>query len=502
MPLIPTRPPIDPPSGPTTVPADGGRLDAGWAWITAHQGSITYGVATVLAVLLVISIRSRRKRGQVAGDKAAITGVDRAITRVTGLVATGVLAVGMWGFFTDVLHLNPIFRVILFAFVEGAIVAAFRRGRRTLHRHGHLGTATRTIYGLAFGSAIVAASHASEFQEAIFRLFVATVAAYMLAEELAEERDIFLKANPNMVGEARRTNRRINWSLTPERVLVWLRLAEPSQRDVEDIERQRRIARFARTAYRLDTLKTDSAAKWRIRRARRTLRRQAEAANEHLSVATDLAAMTEIRSQLAFLYQVEDGTTRRAVADLSPFRPAPKLAIAATPFVTGQHPTVDADMPASMSGDMAGDTAAVLTPDSRPDVAPPSVRVSGTDNTPAVSPDAATGHGEAPASDSMVARTRTSARTSRRTVSAPRTSNDQLRAYRLKDKDPDITFVEIARKLGVADKTVSRWFKARDASDDPEEQASGPDIPAPFASAVPRVLAGVNGYHPTPAEEN
>jgi hypothetical protein len=488
----------------TPVPADRGWVQAAQAWIMGHSGWAAYAIAGLLAVLLVLSIRSRRKRttAERTGSRQELTRTDKAITRITGLVATAVLAQGMWVFFGDVLHLPEILRVVLFAFVEFQIISAWRRALRTLHRHGHLGTAVRTIYVLAFGSALIASWHATSAQLGGFRWFVAFVAAYMIAEELAEELDIYLTANPDKrpVGK-KHANRRINWALTPERVLVWLRLAEPSEREVEEIERQRRIARFARTAYRLDTLKVAAAAKWRLGIARRSLRRQAEVVNEHLKAATDSTFMVEFRSQLAFLYQVEDGTTRAAVADLSPFRPAPRLAIAATPFVISA-PSQDARSEALKVSAEASLDGSHAANQERSQAEKP------------VENHAANGGGNntAKAAESVTEKPNgRTARPAKRLVHPladdPTPSVRALaKAYARK---PLATNAELAKLAKVSEGSANRHLpKIRQAAvdsenaDADEERAQGLLNLAPFATPTPPVLAGVNGHDPTTTEEN
>lgn len=500
MPMIPLQPdngPLD--AGPTAVPAAHGWLDGAWTTITGHTTAVSYAVAGILAVLLLISIRSRRKRTTAdnAGSKQALTRADKAITRITGLIATAVLAQGMWVFFGDVLHLPEVLRVVLFAFVEFQIISAWRRALRTLHRHGHLGTAVRTIYVLAFGSALIASWHATSAQLGGFRWFVAFVAAYMIAEELAEELDIYLTANPDKRPTGRaRGSKRINWALTPERILVWLRLAEPAERLVEEIERQRRIARFARTAHRLDTLKESKAAKWRIGLARRSLRRQAESANEHLNVATDTQAMTEIRSQLAFLYQVEDGTTRRAVSDLSPFRQAPRLAIAATPFES-----------ARASQEVRTEHVEVIAPSE----ANGSHRVSQAGHSAAVGTENGNANHSASPTEKPIAKADAKPAESVRKPSYPLADhpNDSVRKLaRVYSRNPGKTNSELAKLARVSPGTANRYMAevraaAIDAenADADEERAQGALTLTPFALPREPVLIGTNGHsHATPEE--
>lgn len=335
-----------------TTPADTPAVPAGswthdtWAQIDGiiSHNWFLYGLCALLIALLALSLRSRHKRTQheTEGKKGDLTRTDLAVTRITGILATAVVATGAWKVFGDVLHLHPAIRLVLFFFAEAQIVAAWRRVRRHIHRHAALGPGIRTIYGIAFGSALVAAFDADNLVEVLLRFFAAGVAAYMIAEELAEELDIYLTAHPDLRpgSISARVRGRIKWALNPERILVWLRLAEPTERTVEEVERQRRVARFARTAYRLQLLKENDAAKWRIGWARWSLRRQTESGNEHLNLATDDRALGDVRSHLALLYGAEAGTSRAAVSDLNPLAPRTRLAITAKPHRAEQG-TVD-----------------------------------------------------------------------------------------------------------------------------------------------------------------
>jgi hypothetical protein len=510
---------------PDTEPTDVGHgwLDRGLGMVdgVVHTGWLPYAVAAALLVLLAVSIVSRRKRGkpETEGAKQALTRTDRLITRATGVLATAVVATGAWKVFgLAALDLNPVFRVVLFFFAEAQVVAAWRRVRRHIHRHAELGPGVRTIYGIALGSATVAAFDASALVEVLLRFFAAFVAAYMIAEELAEELDIYLEEHPHKRTEERKKAKRglfgVKWALTPERIMVWLRLAEPSERTVEQVERQRRVARMARTAHRLQTLKAAKAQKWRIGWARRSLRRQTEQANEHLDLAGDPDAIEAVRTQLALLFEVEDQTTREAVADASPLRITPT-----TPDITtGQADRPEADTEADAAADRTTDTPALTGPDSTPANAPdPAIG-----HEPFTAVDIATGllgvHGSGHAADmrpvnGSPAKTltgRTPRRPARRTPNpTSKWTKDQLKAFRLRDNRPDMTYPMIAREVGVSEKTVSRWFKARQDADtadnDPDSERAERVIPAPLVLPIsePKALipAGVtNGRSPTPEE--
>src|ERR1700759_173109 len=124
----------DTPSAVTSVPARG-WVDGVRAGIegVAHSGWLVYGIAGILDVLLVLLSLARAKRSKVEdeGGKAALTRTDRAVTRITGILATAVVATGAWKVFgLPALHLAPWIRVILFFFAEAQILAAWRRVRR------------------------------------------------------------------------------------------------------------------------------------------------------------------------------------------------------------------------------------------------------------------------------------------------------------------------------------------------------------------------------------
>jgi hypothetical protein len=504
MPIAIYARPDGPEADTSTVPATRGWLDEVWARInsTVHTNWFLYALCGLLVLLLALSLRSRNKRtrAEQEGRKADLTFADRAVTRITGILATAVVATGAWKVFgLPALHLHPAVRLVLFFFAEAQVIAAWRRVRRHIHRHAELGQGTRTIYGIALGSATVAAFDASGTVEVLLRFFAAFVAAYMIVEELAEELDIHLTAFPHLRTEERKKPKRglfgFKWALTPERIMVWLRLAEPTERTVEEIERQRRVARFARTAYRLHLLEERDSWKWRIWVAEWRLRRQTESGNEHLKLATDDAALREVRAQLALLYGAKSGTSRLAVADLSPLRPPQRLAIAAEPWTpepATDGASHDATEPVTLDAIEAIVGAAIETamatvsqPATEPDANAANPNANPNANPPAPRP--ATGP-----------RLRTASRGGNGDV--PKAAKDLARALA---KWPAATQVDLAKRTGLSDRTVSRHIAAarainaaKDAADDDQER---PPM-APFTEPQQGVLAGVNGSHFNPQE--
>lgn len=460
--------------------------DGVWAQLekVIHSGWIIYVVAGTLAALLLISLTARRKRTttETAGSKADLTGTDRAVTRITGILATAVVATGAWKVFGDVLHLHWFFRGVLFFFAEAQIVAAWRRIRRHIHRHAELGTGTRTIYGIALGSATVAAWDADSPVEVLLRFFAAFVAAYMIVEELAEELDIHLEANPHLRTEARKKAKRglfgVKWALTPERIMVWLRLAEPTERTVEQVERQRRIARMARTAHRLQLLKDAEAADWRIGWARRSLRRQTESANERLNIAGDHSALGAVRSQLALLFEVEDSTTRAAVVDASPLSPAPTAPNAGEALSELNGSQLDSQR----------EPGAAKPTGIAPEIAPATLAAK-------------------PSANAAANGGRVAAKPAHPLADHPNESVRKLaKAYH---RNPAGTNADLAKRARVSTGTANRYmaevriaFGSQGESDsDSQERAPGALIHLPLPEPSQRQRAAVNGY-PFQPEEN
>jgi hypothetical protein len=504
MPLtLPAMP--DPAGSPATTVDGRSRVDVVRAQIEAfiHHTWLPYAAAGILLALLTVSLMARRKRGhaEIAGTKQALTRTDRAITRITGMLATAVVATGAWKVFgLPALHLNPVFRVILFAFAEAQVVAAWRRVRRHINRHAELGPGTRTIYGIALGSATVAAFDAAALVEVLLRFFAAFVAAYMIVEELAEELDIYLEEHPEKRTEERKKAKRglfgLKWALTPERVMVWLRLAEPTERTVEEVERQRRVARMARTAHRLQTLKAAKAADWRIGWARRSLRRQTEQANEHLNLAGDPAALDAVRAQLALLFEVEDRTTREAVGDASPLAPKSAAVLNESPQASlqapqhGTHDGAQRDAHAGNPGERING--------SQPEFAP----ASGSEKVPATP-------GEKPVAK-PAGRPAASAANGAKRPTHPFADdpNPSMRALaKAYAANPTKTNAELAKRAKVSEGTANRYLpKIRAAAidaanaDADEERAQGPLIGLPIPEPKPFAVAAVNGHSLTPEE--
>lgn len=193
------------------------------------------------------------------------------------------------------------------------------------------------------------------------------------------------------------------------------------------------------------------------------------------------------------------GDDLAAIAQLPADEMSGDLPDMATGHESDTEADTEADMETGQGPDMEADTVTDTRPDSDPDTAPD---VPG--GTPA-------GHAADMAGDTLTTlvpgASRTLRRPARRTPDrTPKWSKEQLKAFRLRDTRPDITYPQIAREVGVSDKTVSRWFKAREAADsrDTDDSEHHPTtLPAlPIAEPNPYATAAVNGHDPTTQETN
>lgn len=117
------------------------------------------------------------------------------------------------------------------------------------------------------------------------------------------------------VERRRATGRRVHWRITPERVLVRLGLAEPTDRTASEVDAHRRLSRLGQAAKRVRALRASKAWEWRQHRARRRLDAAMGAAVEHAGLASDPMQQEALMAQLGALYHAA------ALADLTPAAP-------------------------------------------------------------------------------------------------------------------------------------------------------------------------------------
>lgn len=283
----------------------------------ANQQVITGLALLVLVGLLLLTANRMRK---MTVHRATLL-VANLLTIVAAGLATAVSASGMWKFFTDILGDSPL-RYAFFWFIEVALFASALLARARLLRdpaNASTGVDGIAVWVFAALTASLSATDADSFREVCLRLAAPLVAAWMWERALAAERSVRTGTN----------TRRIHLTVTLERVLVWLRLAEAQGRDVTEVDRVRRRARLGRARlhlYLLQNKKKTSA--WRLRRAHTKVIRRAMQAAEHIGLADIPRAASEreaIQMYMATIYGIIDATTPEAVAHLNAWA-SPKTA--------------------------------------------------------------------------------------------------------------------------------------------------------------------------------
>jgi hypothetical protein len=287
----------------------------GWVW--------TLAAVVVPAALCAAVVTRLVLRKDVPALERARQRADR-LTYLAAVIGTVAMAEGMFRVFRDTLGFTTDALLwSVFAFFEIGTVVCGMRARVNLRESAarnqedptvkvSAGADGIAVYVFAMLSGILAAGHEHTAGAVFGRLAIAAAASWLWHRSLA-----VLRAY--LTGRARGT---IRWRITPERILVALRLADATDRTVVDVDRQRRLADITKAAFRLHTYRATDAWKWRQEWAEKRLRRHVLAAAGHVELAADNDVRQAIRSHLAVLYGTAHGTSPAAVADLDPWTPA------------------------------------------------------------------------------------------------------------------------------------------------------------------------------------
>ncbi|GAA3237865.1 hypothetical protein [Nonomuraea helvata] len=235
--------------------------------------------------------------------------IEDVLTVVAASIATGVSAQGMWRFSGDVLGLDGPLRLLLFAFIEVAIITSAVRARRNMRENFSAGIDGIAVWALTCLTAVLSSMDARSLPEAVFRLAAPLVAAWLWERGMAIERHRI------------RGTGRINWRLTPERLLVRMGLAEVSDRTASEVDAHRRLTRVALAAKRAKALREGGASERKMRAALAKLDKAMDQAVEHTGLAVDQARQEALLAQIAALYN----TTALIDADPRvPWEPEPE----------------------------------------------------------------------------------------------------------------------------------------------------------------------------------
>lgn len=262
---------------------------------------IAGAIVTAIVTLTVLRAASRALRHAWRTAQRRPT-LEDALTIAVASIATGVSATGMWRFAGDKLGMDGPIRVLLFAFIELAVMVSAVRARRSMRENFSAGIDGVAVWALACLTAVLSTMDARNVAEAIFRLSAPLVAAWLWERGMSIERR-------RLTGK-----KRINWRITPERILVRLGLAESSDRTASDVDAHRRLTRVAKAAKRARMLEQSGARKGKLTRALARLDRAVERAVEHAALASDEARMRQMLDQIGAVFSAGDLRTLPAVA--------------------------------------------------------------------------------------------------------------------------------------------------------------------------------------------
>lgn len=202
-------------------------------WVAGHgilASAIAAAAVTVLGSTAVMARSFRR-----AGREKVITG----LINIAAMMATSVQASGMWKFFGNTMGLPVGFRIVLFAFMEIALLATGLRARANVAEGGDAGIDGVLVWVLALASGLMSSTDASSAREGAMRVLVAVVVSLLWTRDL-----MAAKSKARKAAAGRKAAGPIRWRITSERIFVWLRLADAVDTDVSAIDAGRRMARF------------------------------------------------------------------------------------------------------------------------------------------------------------------------------------------------------------------------------------------------------------------
>lgn len=193
------------------------------------------GVAGLGALAVAVWILTRVRRFVNKHDPADL------ITAAVALGATAYAGTGTWKYLGDAMHYNLDLKVFLVAVLEGAQIAEALRSRKGIKESGAAGVDGVGLWVLTGISAALSTSVAGNVREALGRAVVPMVGAWLWERALAPQR---------RAARARKTRGPVRWRITPERIAVWLRLADAIDTDVVTVDSARRVAKFLRVTDR------------------------------------------------------------------------------------------------------------------------------------------------------------------------------------------------------------------------------------------------------------
>ena len=207
-------------------------------WVSANP--VLVGGSAVAALLVATLVR--RAARLIAG--AWKMDFADSLTVLVALFATVYAGTGSNKYLHVAMGYGPDLRAALLVVFEGAVVVSGIRARKNIRATNGTGSAGVdgiAMWALTLLSGLLAASVSGSAGEAAGRLLVPLVGCWLWERAMAPEK---------RATRERLASGPVRWRITPERVFVWLRLADASATDVSTIEASRKVVRFLRATDR------------------------------------------------------------------------------------------------------------------------------------------------------------------------------------------------------------------------------------------------------------
>ncbi|MFF5261419.1 hypothetical protein ACFY4C_20950 [Actinomadura viridis] len=279
------------------------------SWFTGPIPYMATGGAvlgTCLVLVIVMAYRGRHAAPHPSkAEKQEKGTLENKLTFLVALIIAGVCAQGMGMFFKDKLEFPLVLVIVVGGVLELTAFTCALRARRNVRdpNIGKAGIDGIAVWVVTALSGAFAAMDADKFEVALFRLIMPLLAAWLWERGMAIER------------RRVRGGSAIHWRVTPERILVWLRIAEPTGRTASEVDAHRRLTRVAKAAKKVRRLKNSDAWAWRLERAEARLERAMESAVAHTGLASDPARQRALLAQIGSLYNATK------LAELTPDAP-------------------------------------------------------------------------------------------------------------------------------------------------------------------------------------
>lgn len=248
--------------------------------LAAAQENIL-GVGAVAIAVLALLIWRVVKRGK----------ADKLATAFAVAVATVFSADGMYEVATDRLHLAPSLALVVFGVAEAAMLAEATRAARLHARTGSLGVHGRAVWTIAVCAGVIVSLNGTSIIEFLLRLGMPVLVAALWWLGYQNE-----ATRTKLAGA-------ISWTISPRRVLVWLRLAEPGDVTVNDAATERLTKQMTIAGFKLHATISERA------KARKTYQLQLMT----LKATDDVA--DEVAARIARAYSIVDRTAPGAAVD-------------------------------------------------------------------------------------------------------------------------------------------------------------------------------------------